>query len=161
GNWVPLSDREYWGVPAYTISAGNSVHDQWAQECRYYGHISERVSAVVGAFGLWQDSRTDPVHTEEAGDALWRVQQNTESATQWAASLICKVGSRTKYGIKSKRLAVFSEFDWANTTKLHLLPGLRYNYDKKVADYDRKKYIDNTIEYTPEQFAAVNSIYSD
>src|SRR5690606_31881486 len=44
---------------------------------------------------------------------------------------------------------------------LHLLPGLRYNYDKKVAHYDRQKYIENDITYTPEQFAAVNSIYTD
>src|SRR5690606_8568673 len=42
-----------------------------------------------------------------------------------------------------------------------VLPGLRYNYDKKVAHYDRKKYIDNDIAYTAEQLAAVNGIYSD
>ncbi|RZF58301.1 TonB-dependent receptor [Sphingobacterium corticibacterium] len=160
-DWVPLNDRDYLGVPAYTISAGNSVHDQWSQEFRYSGNISEKVSAVVGVFGLWQDLKTDPVHTEEAGDALWRFQQNNESATQWGPGLIDRVGIRTKYGIKSTSLAVFSQFDWAITSKLHLLPGLRYNYDKKVADYDRKKYIDNTIDYTPEQLAAVNSIYSD
>lgn len=160
-DWVPLNDRDYLGVPAYTISAGNSTHDQWSQEFRYSGNISEKVSGVVGVFGLWQDLRTDPVHTEEAGDALWRFQQSNASQTQWAPGLIDKVGIRTKYGIKSTSLAVFSQVDWAITDKLHVLPGLRYNYDKKVADYDRKKYIDNTIEYTAEQLAAVNSIYSD
>ncbi len=160
-NWVPLNDRDYLGVPAYTISAGNSVHDQWSQEFRYSGDISDKVSGVVGVFGLWQDLSTDPVHTEEAGDALWRFQQSNASQTQWAPGLIDKVGIRTKYGIKSTSLAVFSQIDWAITSKLHVLPGIRYNYDKKVANYDRKKYIDNDIAYTPDQLAAVNSIYSD
>ncbi|TJZ61081.1 TonB-dependent receptor [Sphingobacterium olei] len=160
-NWVPLNDRDYLGVPAYTISAGNSVHDQWSQEFRYSGNLSEKVSGVIGVFGLWQDLRTDPVHTEEAGDALWRFQQSSASQTQWAPGLIDKVGIRTKYGIKSTSLAVFSQVDWAITDKLHVLPGIRYNYDKKVANYDRTKYIDNNIEYTAEQLAAVNSIYSN
>jgi len=160
-NWVPLNDRDYLGVPAYTISAGNSVHDQWSQEFRYSGNISDKVSGVVGVFALWQDLKTDPVHTEEAGDALWRFQQSNASQTQWAPGLIDKVGIRTKYGIKSTSLAVFSQIDWAITPQLHVLPGLRYNYDKKVADYDRKKYIDNNIAYTPDQQTAVNSIYSD
>ena len=160
-DWVPLNDRDYLGIPVYTVSSGNSTHDQWSQEFRYSGDISENLSAVVGIFGLWQDLRTDPVHTEEAGDALWRFQQSSESAVQWAPGLIDRVGIRTKYGIKSTSLAVFSQFDWAITSKLHFLPGIRYNYDKKVADYDRKKYIENSIAYSPEQLAAVNSIYAD
>ncbi|MFD1768998.1 TonB-dependent receptor [Sphingobacterium suaedae] len=160
-NWVPLNDRDYLGIPVYTISSGNSVHDQWSQEFRYAGQLSDNVSGVIGLFGLWQDLRTDPVHTEEAGDALWRFQQANPTQSQWAPGLIDQVGIRTKYGIKSASLAVFSQLDWAITPHLHILPGLRYNYDKKVANYDRTKYVDNTINYTPEQLAAVNSIYSN
>lgn len=160
-DWVPLNDRDYLGVPAYTISAGNSVHDQWSQEFRYAGEINDKISGVIGVFGLWQDLRTDPVHTEEAGDALWRFQQSSASQTQWAPGLIDKVGIRTKYGIKSTSLAVFSQVDWAITPQLHVLPGLRYNYDRKNANYNRTKYIENNISYTPEQLAAVNGIYSN
>ncbi|TDQ79438.1 iron complex outermembrane receptor protein [Sphingobacterium yanglingense] len=160
-NWIPLNDRDYLGIPVYTISSGNSKHSQWSQEFRYAGNLSDKVSGVVGLFGLWQDLRTDPVHTEEAGDALWRFQQTNASQVQWAPGLIDRVGIRTKYGIKSSSLAVFSQVDWAITPKLHLLPGVRYNYDKKVADYDRKKYIENNIPYTELQWAAVNSIYSN
>lgn len=160
-DWDPLNDRDYLGIPVYTISAGNSKDNQWSQEIRYAGNISDNVSGVVGVYGLWQDLRTDPVHTEEAGDALWRFQQVNASQTQWAPGLIDNVGIRTKYGIKSKSLAVFSQIDWEITEKLHVLPGVRYNYDKKVANYNRKKYIENEINYTPEQYDAVNSIYSD
>ena len=160
-NWIPLNDRDYLGIPAYTISSGNSAHDQYSQEFRYSGELNEKISGVVGVFGLWQDLRTDPVHTEEAGDALWRFQQSSATATQWGPGLIDKVGIRTKYGIKSTSLAVFGQLDWALTDHLHILPGVRYNYDKKVANYDRTKYIDNQISYTEAQLAAVNSIYSD
>ncbi|WP_149913919.1 TonB-dependent receptor [Sphingobacterium cavernae] len=159
--WVPLNDRDYLGIPVYTISSGTSKHDQWSQEFRYSGNINEKISGVVGVFGLWQDLRTDPVHTEEAGDALWRFQQNNATATQWGPGLIDKVGIRTKYGIKSTSLAVFGQLDWVITDKIHVLPGIRYNYDKKVANYDRTKYIENTIKYTDAQLAAVNSIYSN
>ena len=160
-DWVPLNDRDYLGIPVYTISSGNSKHDQWSQEFRYSGDISDKISGVVGLFGLWQNLRTDPVHTEEAGDALWRFQQNNAAATQWGPGLIERVGIRTNYGIKSTSLALFGQLDWSVTDKLHILPGIRYNYDKKIADYDRKKYIENNITYTAEQLAAVNSIYSD
>lgn len=160
-DWVPLNDRDYLGIPVYTISSGNSTHDQYSQEFRYSGDINEKISATVGVFGLWQDLRTDPVHTEEAGDALWRFQQNAATATQWASGLIDRVGIRTKYGIKSTSLAVFGQLDWAITDQLHLLPGIRYNYDKKVAHYDRVNYIDNQITYTDAQLASVKGIYSN
>ncbi|MGH2622930.1 MAG: TonB-dependent receptor, partial [Sphingobacterium sp.] len=70
--WVPLNDRDYLGLPVFTVSAGNSSHDQYSQEFRYSGNLGEKISAVVGLFGLYQDLRTDPVHTEEAGSSLWR-----------------------------------------------------------------------------------------
>lgn len=162
-NWVPLNDRDYLGIPVYTVSAGNSAHDQWSQEFRYSGKISEKVSGVVGLFGLWQDLRTDPVHTEEAGEALWRFQQPNAAATGWeTAGLIDKVGIRTKYGIKSTSLAAYTQIDWAVTPQLHILPGVRYNYDKKLANYDRKKYIESAVELTdPALLALRNGIYSD
>ncbi|HLS94472.1 MAG TPA: TonB-dependent receptor [Sphingobacterium sp.] len=159
-DWVPLNDRDYLGVPVYTKSAGNSTHDQWSQEFRYAGQINDKISGVVGVFGLWQHLRTDPVHTEEAGDALWRFQQSSADQTQWAPGLIDHVGIRTKYGIRSASLAIFSQIDWAITSKFHVLSGIRYNFDRKKADYNRQKYIENDIAYTEEQYAAVNSIYA-
>src|SRR5690606_42005957 len=56
-----------------------SVHDQWSQELRYSGKVGEKVSGVIGLFGLWQDLQTDPVHTEEAGSSQWRFAQNNTS----------------------------------------------------------------------------------
>ncbi|MBX2921472.1 MAG: TonB-dependent receptor [Chitinophagaceae bacterium] len=139
--WVPLNDRDYLGIPAFTVSAGNSVHDQWSQEFRYSGKISKKITGVVGLYGLWQDLKTDPVHTEEAGSALWRFYQNNASATAWETpGLLDNFGIKTVYGIKSTSLAAFTQIDWSVTPQLHILPGLRYNYDKKVANYNRVTY---------------------
>lgn len=138
--WVPLNDRDYLGIPVFTISAGNSVHDQYSQEFRYSGKINDKVSGVVGLFGLWQDLSTDPVHTEEGGSALWRFAQTSTSNLWQTPGLFDNYGIKTTYGIKSTSLAAYTQIDWAITPKLHVLPGLRYNYDKKVVDYDRQRY---------------------
>ncbi|GHE30296.1 TonB-dependent receptor [Sphingobacterium griseoflavum] len=159
-DWVPLNDRDYLGLPVFTVSAGNSVHDQWSQEFRYSGKISEKVSGVVGLYGLWQDLRTDPVHTEEAGSALWRFAQSSTSDLWQTPGLFDNYGIRTTYGIKSTSLAAYSQVDWSVTDKLHILPGLRYNYDKKVANYDRQRY--GGLETSdPALLALKNGVYTD
>ena len=140
-NWVPLNDRDYLGLPVFTISSGNSVHDQWSQEFRYSGKINNNISGVVGLYGLWQNLKTDPVHTEEAGPALWRFYKNNANATGWETpGLLDNFGIRTTYGIKTTSVAAFAQADWAITEKLHFLPGIRYNYDKKIANYNRVTY---------------------
>ena len=159
-NWVPLNDRDYLGLPVYTISAGNSKHNQYSQEFRYSGKISEKVSGVVGLFGLWQDLGTDPVHTEEAGSALWRFQQSSTSPLWSTPGLFDNFGIRTTYGIKSTSLAAYTQIDWAITDKLHVLPGLRYNYDKKVANYDRQTY-GGLQTSDPDLIKLKNGVYSN
>lgn len=139
--WVPLNDRDYLGLPVFTVSAGNSVHDQWSQEFRYTGKLGRKITLVAGLFGLWQDLKTDPVHTEEAGSALWRFYKNNAGATAWETpGLLDNFGIRTEYGIKSTSVAAFANIDWILTPKLHVLPGIRYNYDKKQANYNRVTY---------------------
>jgi len=138
--WTPLNDRDYIGLPVFTISSGNSKHDQWSQEIRYSGKISPKLSGVVGLFGLWQDLTSDPVQTEEAGSAQWRFAQSSTSALWKTPGLFDNFGIRTTNEIKSTSLAVFGQADWAITDKIHVLPGVRYNYDKKVVDYKRVTY---------------------
>ncbi|WP_421827564.1 TonB-dependent receptor [Larkinella sp.] len=138
--WTPLNDRDYIGLPVFTISSGNSKHNQWSQEVRYSGRISPKLSGVIGVFGLWQDLKSDPVQTEEAGSAQWRFAQSSTSALWKTPGLFDNFGIRTTNEIKSTSLAVFGQADWAITDRIHVLPGVRYNYDKKVVDYSRVTY---------------------
>jgi iron complex outermembrane receptor protein len=158
--WVPLNDRDYIGLPVFTISSGNSKHDQFSQEVRYAGKLSDNLSGVVGAFGLWQDLTSDPVQTEEAGSAQWRFAQSSTSALWKTPGLFDNFGIRTTNEIKSTSLALFAQADWAITSKLHVLPGVRYNYDKKVVDYKRQTY--GGLQTTdPALIALKNGVYSN
>lgn len=158
--WDPLNDRDYTGLPSFTISSGTSAHDQFSQEFRYSGKINDKLSGVIGAFGLWQDLRTDPVHTEEAGSAQWRFAQSSTSALWKTPGLFDNFGIKTTYGIKSSSVALFAQADWAITSKLHILPGLRYNNDTKKANYSRVTY--GGLQTTdPALLALKNGVYSN
>lgn len=159
-NWTPLNDRDYIGLPVFTISSGNSKHDQWSQELRYSGKISSKISGVVGLFGLWQDLKSDPVQTEEAGSAQWRFAQSSTSALWQTPGLFDNYGIRTTNRIKSTSVAAFAQADWAITDKLHVLPGVRYNYDKKIVDYKRVVY--GGLQTTDAALLALkNGVYSN
>jgi iron complex outermembrane receptor protein len=158
--WTPLNDRDYIGLPVFTISSGNSAHDQWSQEIRYSGKISPKLSGVVGVFGLWQNLTSDPVQTEEAGSAQWRFAQSSTSALWKTPGLFDNFGIRTTNRIKSTSLAVFAQGDWVVTDKIHVLPGVRYNYDKKVVDYKRETY--GGLQTTdPALIALKNGVYTN
>lgn len=158
--WDPLNDRDYTGLPSFTISSGTSTHDQFSQEFRYSGKINDKLSGVIGAFGLWQNLRTNPVHTEEAGSAQWRFAQNSTSALWKTPGLFDNFGIKTTYGIKSSSVALFAQADWAITDKLHLLPGIRYNNDSKKASYSRVTY--GGLQTTDAALLALkNGVYSN
>lgn len=158
--WTPLNDRDYTGLPIFTISSGNSVHDQWSQELRYSGKVADNLSGVIGVFGLWQDLKSDPVQTEEAGSAQWRFAQSSTSALWKTPGLFDNFGIRTTNRIQSTSLAAFAQVDWAVNDKLHVLPGLRYNYDKKVANYKRETY--GGLQTTDAALLALkNAVYTN
>lgn len=158
--WTPLNDRDYTGLPIFTISSGNSVHDQWSQELRYSGKVASNLSGVIGLFGLWQDLKSDPVQTEEAGSAQWRFAQSSTSALWKTPGLFDNFGIRTTNRIQSTSLAAFAQVDWAVNEKLHILPGIRYNYDKKTANYSRVTY--GGLQTTdPALLALKNAVYTN
>ena len=158
--WEPLNDRDYIGLPVFTISAGNSKHNQWSQEVRYAGTLSSRLSGVVGLYYLYQDLQSDPVQTEEAGSAQWRFAQSSTSALWKTPGLFDNFGIRTTNRLRSTSAAVFGQVDWTISNKLHLLPGLRYNYDKKVANYLRETY--GGLQTTdPALVALKNAVYTN
>ncbi|MCW5922139.1 MAG: TonB-dependent receptor [Saprospiraceae bacterium] len=139
-NWDPSNDRDFTGLPVLSRSAATSRHEQWSQEVRYAGNFSSRLSGVVGVFFLSQDLVTDPVHTEESGAAQWRFSQSSTSELWKTPGLFDGFGIRTTSQLKSFSGAVFGQLDWAITSRLHLLPGIRYNADQKEVDYKRETY---------------------
>lgn len=139
-NWDPSNDRDFTGLPVLSLSQATSKHQNWTQEVRYAGDFNTSLSGVIGVFLIGQDLKTDPVHIEESGWAQWRFSQSTTS-DKWATpGLFEGYGIKTKSRLQTFGAAVFGQLDWAITPYLHILPGIRFNYDKKEVNYDRRTY---------------------
>ncbi|HEX9955996.1 MAG TPA: TonB-dependent receptor, partial [Fibrella sp.] len=159
-NWDPSSDRDFTGLSVLSKSAAKSRHEQWTQEVRYAGNISTRLSGVIGVFAIGQDLTSDPVQTEESGSAQWRFSQSSTSALWKTPGLFDGFGTKTTSRLKSFGAAVFAQADWAITAKLHVLPGIRFNYDKKDVDYKRETY--GGLQTTdPALIALKNAVYTN
>ncbi|MBA4299758.1 MAG: TonB-dependent receptor [Cyclobacterium sp.] len=158
-NWGPSNDRDFTGLPVLTLSQAPSRHDQFSQEIRYAGDFSKKLSGVFGVFYLSQNLKTSPYHTEESGSAQYRFSQSTTSALWATPGLLEGYGIRTTSTLESVSSAVFGQLDWAITEKLHFLPGIRFNYDKKDVDFNRVTY--GGLETTdPALLAIKRSVYS-
>lgn len=162
-NWNPSNDRDFTGLQALAKSQNPSKHQQWSQEFRYAGKISPRLTGVLGLFVLGQEVMT--TGDEQSGKDQWRFVQNSTSSLWKTPGLLDGYGAKTNSSIKSLSTAVFTNIDWEITKDLHLLPGLRFNYDKKEVSYDRITYggLQTTdpllvalqqIAYTPQTFVA-------
>jgi iron complex outermembrane recepter protein len=159
-NWDPSNDRDFTGLPVLTLSQATSKHEQWTQEVRYAGEISSKLSAVVGVFAIAQDLNTDPYHIEESGSAQWRFSQNSTSELWKTPGLFEGYGIKTESRLQSLGAAAFGQLDWAVSEKFHVLPGLRYNYDKKEVHFDRQTYGGLETE-DPALIALKKVVYTD
>jgi iron complex outermembrane recepter protein len=158
--WNPANDRDFIGLPVLTKSAAPSKHQQLSQEIRYSGQISQKLSGVFGLFLIDQNLKSDPVQVEESGAAQWRFSQNSTSELWKTPGLFDGFGTKTTSELKTLGAAIFSQIDWAISEKLHILPGLRFNYDKKEVDYKREVY--GGLQTTdPALLALQNSIYTN
>ena len=138
-NWDPSNDRDYLGLPITTISAAPSTQKQWTQEVRLTGDISPSLNYVVGVFGFFQNIKSDPVHVQEQGSAAARFLLDPNAAG-YRADLLTGYGQNTKIDFDTESAALFGQLDWAVTERLHVLPGLRFNYDKKKMDFAATTY---------------------
>ena len=157
-NWDPSNDRDFTGLQVLALSQNPTRQTQITQEVRYAGQLTSKISGVVGAFFIDQTSQTDG--TEESGNAQWRFAQSTTSALWKTPGLFEGYGIKTDANIRASSAAVFSQIDWAITDRLHILPGLRYNFDKKDAHYARTTY--GGLQTTdPALLALKKLVYSD
>jgi iron complex outermembrane receptor protein len=139
-DWDPSNDRDFTGLQSLAKSNNYSKQRQSSQEVRYAGEFSSRLSGVVGLYVIDQEVQSDPVTLEEAGTATWRFQQSSTSPLWQTPGLFEGFGIRTRQSIKSLSAAAFANVDWEIVNGLHILPGIRFNYDKKDVVYDRKTY---------------------
>ncbi len=157
-NWDPSNDRDFTGLDALRLSQNPSKHQQVSQEFRYAGNFSERLSGVAGIFAIGQTITT--TGTEQAGVDQWRFSRANAGQVGMTSDLIDGLTQHTKSTLNTFSGAVFGQLDWAVIkNRLHVLPGLRYNYDYKDADYNRT--VDGGKQTAdPAEIALKNGVYS-
>ncbi|PZR24774.1 MAG: TonB-dependent receptor, partial [Azospira oryzae] len=137
-NWDPSNDRDFTGLQALAKSQNPAKHKNWSQEIRYAGEFNAHLSGVVGVFAMGQEVKING--TEESGSAQWRFSQSSTNALWKTPGLFEGYGISTQASIKSVSAAAFANVDWKVTEGLHILPGIRFNYDKKDVNYNRTAY---------------------
>lgn len=156
-NWDPSNDRDFTGLQALAKSQNPAKHRNWSQEVRYAGEFSSRLSGVAGLFFIDQEVKING--TEESGSAQWRFSQSSTSSLWATPGLFEGYGIYTKASIKSLSAAAFANIDWEVANGFHVLPGLRFNYDKKDVSYDRVAA--GGLQTTdPALLALKNGVYS-
>ncbi len=161
-NWNPSNDRDFTGLQALVKSQNPSKHRNWSQEVRYAGSISKNISGVVGLFYINQDVKT--TGTEESGKDQWRFVQNSTDPKWQTPGLLDGYGANTNSTIHSTSAALFANVDAALGAGFHIMPGARFNYDKKDVTYERTVFggLDTNdpdliklkrVVYSPQAFA--------
>jgi iron complex outermembrane recepter protein len=138
-DWDPSNDRDFIGLPVTTISAGTSKQHQWTQEVRYAATINSHLNYVVGTFLYQQAIDSDPVIKQEQGSAAARFLL-APSAKASTPGLLDGYGFNQYLNYRNLSTALFGQAEWSITSRLHLLPGLRFNYDRKKVDFDQQVY---------------------
>lgn len=161
-NWDPVNDRDFSEVAALTKSQATSKHEQYSQEIRYAGNITEKMNGVVGLYVLSQTLKGID-QKEETGKDQWRFVQTSNTGNQALLStpgLLNNYGTNTNSKLNSLSTAAFAQADWEFLKGFHVLPGVRFTYDKKEADFSRLTY--GGLQTTdPKLLALKKSVYAD
>jgi iron complex outermembrane receptor protein len=138
-NWDPSNDRDFIGLSVTPVSAAPSTQTQLTQEVRYAGDVSPSLNVVFGAFAFRQSLDSNPGFRQEQGAAAARFLL-APSALAATPGLLDGYGYNQYLAFDNVSAAVFGQFAWAMTERLRLLPGLRFNYDRKEVDFDQQIY---------------------
>ncbi len=164
--WNPSTDRDFIGLNVLAKSSAYSKQEQWSQEIRYAGNITDRLSGVVGVYALNQSTWASPVQVEEAGPDQWRFSIDVDPAKQTQATLndwktaLTGFGTNTYSTLRNTSAAAFANIDWEVFKGFHIQPGVRYNYDQKQADYVREVY-GGPANPTAAQLAIQKKVYTN
>jgi iron complex outermembrane receptor protein len=136
-SWGPSNDRDFTGLPVTTLSQAPSLQKQWTQEVRYAAEVSRNLDYVVGAFGFHQT--LDSTITLESGSAAarWNL---APSATALTPGLLDGYGQIAYVDFTNTSAALFGQLQWRVGDRVRILPGLRFNYDRKQGVYDQQIY---------------------
>lgn len=128
-NWDPSSDRDFLGLPITTISANPSQQRQWSQELRFAGPLSQRVNIVTGAFFFRQTVASQGAQEQGNAASLFLLAPSAIATP----NLLDGLRQDSDIRLDNLSAAIFGQLEWKITDRLRVLPGVRFNYDRKDA----------------------------
>jgi iron complex outermembrane receptor protein len=146
-DWEPANDRDFTGLPITTASNNPSQQDQYTQELRYT-HTLGNFDLLLGAFGFYQEVRTQGVQRQGPAASRWLLNPGNvapgapgcgpSAANQLACDPAVLDGLTAVNDIRldNTSAALFGQLTWNVTDALAIQPGFRLNYDKKEGLYD-------------------------
>ena len=159
-NWDPSNDRDFTGLQGLALSQAPSNHQQWSQEIRLNNNFTKDLNCVIGVFAFGQSLKPNGAHVEEAGKDQWRFSQNSDNPLWQTPGLLDGFGIRSYPKLNTTSSALYGQLDWALGKKIHIMPGLRLNYDKKTVDFRRETY--GGLQTTDPQLLALQaSVYTN
>ena len=130
-DWKPANDRDFLGLPITTKSMNPSQQSQWTQEFRYSGRAG-RLDYVAGLFGFQQKIRTQGLQEQGPAASRWLLSGSLANDP----SVLNGLTAENDIRLDNTSGALFGQVSWHLTDELTLQPGVRLNYDKKIALYD-------------------------
>jgi iron complex outermembrane receptor protein len=131
-DWGPSNDRDFTGLPITTVSANPSEQRQWTQEFRLASSGENLIDYVAGVFAFRQTIDSQGLQEQGSAATLWLLGPSQAASTP---NLLTGLRQKTDIEFENKSYAAFGQLTWNISDTLRLQPGLRFNYDKKNADY--------------------------
>jgi iron complex outermembrane receptor protein len=131
-DWVPKNDRDFTGLPITIRSNNPSQQDQFTQEFRF-AYAGDRIDYVVGAFGYYQDLKTQGIQVQGPAASRWLL--NPSSPASLDPATLDNLTSNNDIALQNLSAALFGQLTWRVTDRFRIEPGLRLNYDDKDGHY--------------------------
>ena len=131
-DWDPSNDRDFIGLPITTVSANPSKQKQYTQELRYAGPLADNFDFVAGLFAFHQTIDSSNNQSQGTAAARWLLAPAAGNTPDLLDGL-------TQTGVvefDNTSLAAFAQANWDVTSRLSVVPGIRFNYDTKDASFD-------------------------
>lgn len=154
-NWYPLNDSDGTPLSAITLSHIVDHQQQFSQELRYAGEVSNDIDYQAGLYYFWQivDGYTQFKYGKDAPLFYFPAVNPIYTAA------LSGYHTGAVSNPQTRSYAAFGQANWHITPELTLTGGLRYTYEDKNGIYDNRVLEAADISgFTPAQQATILAV---
>ncbi|MFT3931004.1 MAG: TonB-dependent receptor [Spongiibacteraceae bacterium] len=135
-DWTPQNDRDYTALSIRTKSNNNSEQDQKSQELRLTSNGDNALDWIVGLYWFNQNVETNGIEQWGSDAARWLIGTTTGTpAVAVPTNLLDGYQANTHVLSDTTSKAIYGQFTYDITDRLHVTPGLRFTSEEKSGDF--------------------------